>query len=152
MENVIELTNIEINECCTLDKDTKKMTLYRGDKKIPGFTGIYFRDEKTFFGLYPTENGPVAWYDGKEYPIIKDLTISVKKKGDDRTFSIEEYGISIDYLKSPFIGFDSWSTEIDVDLFIMIEQKYKTDEFYEGYTKKTCLFSNGTRIPCSKTP
>ena len=134
LNQYIEVSNIEIYEFCMLNIITGEK-VFSGEKKVSGFTGLYFRNEDTFFALYPTEDGPVAWYDGKEYPITKALTISVIKNDKKRGFSINEYGISIAYKESKFLDFDSWSTEIDVDLFYMIEQRYKTSEFYEQYTK-----------------
>jgi hypothetical protein len=63
--------------------------------------------------------------------------ITLTKKNKDRTFCIKEYEVSVDYKESPYIGLDSWSTEIDVDLFYMLEQEYKKHEFCEKYTKVT---------------
>ena len=135
MNRSLELSNIEKPiECCTLEIEMGKLTFYRGDKKTPGFTGLYFKDKNIFFALYPTSNGPVAFYDGKEYFINKNLTITLQKEGKNRKFKIKEYDISIDYIESPYIGFDSWSDEIDVDLFYMIEQNYLEPSFYEKYT------------------
>jgi len=96
---------------------------------------LYFKDENTFFALYPTENGPTMYYKGKEYPLKKDLHISLKKMGKQREFRIEEYNICIQYRTSPYIGFDVWSEEKDVDLFYQIEQSYKNDEYLKSFTK-----------------
>lgn len=131
---VVELLNVEMWERCELNTKTGEKIIDKEHKVIPYFTGLFFRDENTFFGLYPTERGPIMYYEGKEYPVTKDLHIIVEKKGDRREFHIEEYDIHIQYRKSKFIGFDSWSTEIDVDLFYQIAQSYKTEEFYEKYT------------------
>ena len=137
MDKTLELTNLEIwAENCTLDVKTGKMTFYRGDNKAPGFTGLYFRDDDHFLAIYPTETGPMIFFEGKEYAIHKDLSISLLKQGKDRKFKIAEYNIEIDYLESPYIGFDVWSDEIDVDLFFMIEQSYKEQGFYDDYTLK----------------
>ena len=135
MDKIIELTNIEKPvECCTLDILTGKTAFYRGNKKIPGFTGLYFKDNNNFFAIYPTKNGPTIFYEGKEYEINKDLSIVLLKKDKNRIFQINDYNIEVNYMESPFIGFDAWSDEIDVDLFFMIEQSYKEQSFYDKYT------------------
>ena len=135
MDKILELTNLEIPaECCTLDIKTGTQTFYRGNKKIPGFTGLYFRNDSHFFAIYPTQTGPIVFFKGKEYEINKDLSVSLFKDGKNRTFIIPDYNIRIDYTESPYIGFDEWSDEIDVDLFFMIEQSYKEQSFYDRYT------------------
>ena len=63
------------------------------------------------------------------------MHISLKKMGKQREFCIEEYHICIKYRTSPYIGFDVWSDEEDVDLFYQIEQSYKNDEYYKKFTK-----------------
>nr|MCR5836967.1 hypothetical protein [Lachnospiraceae bacterium] len=63
----IELSNIEINEFCRLDKSTSEKEFYN-KKKIHSFTGLYYKEEDLFFALYPTESGPMMYYEGKEYP------------------------------------------------------------------------------------
>ena len=67
-DTVIELSNIEIHEHCMLNKRTGEREYSKGKKQIPYFTGLYFKAENTFFALYPTENGPIMYYEGKEYP------------------------------------------------------------------------------------
>jgi len=130
-----ELTNFEIPaECCTLDVVTNNQAFYRGDSKIPGFTGLYFKDDRTFFAIYPTEGGPTVFFDGKEYAINEALTITLSKDGQSRTFRINDYGIEISYSTSPYIGVDIWSDEIDVDLFFMIAETYKDQDFYDQFT------------------
>jgi len=64
------------------------------------------------------------------------LHIDLKKTEKLREFHVEEYNICIKYRTSPYIGFDVWSTEEDVDLFYQIEQSYKNDEYYKKFTKK----------------
>ena len=54
---------------------------------------------------------------------------------DREEFRIEEYNICIKYRTSPYIGFDVWSDQEDVDLFYQIEQSYKNDEYYKKFTK-----------------
>lgn len=131
---MIELANVEIYEFCMLNIRTGEKEYYKGEIRIPYYMGEYFRDENTFFALYPTKKGPVMYYEGKEYPLRKDLHISLIKMGKLREFCIEEYNICINYHTSPYIGFDVWSEEKDVDLFYRIEQFYKDDEFYQRYT------------------
>lgn len=134
-DTVIELSNIEIYEHCMLNKRTGERKYNKGKKQIPYFTGLYFKAENTFFALYPTENGPIMYYEGKEYPLKKDLHICLTKTEKSREFRIEEYNICIKYRTSPYIGFDVWSDEEDVDLFYQIEQSYKNDEYYKKFTK-----------------
>lgn len=38
------------------------------------------------------------------------------------------------YRTSPYIGFDVWSDEEDVDLFYQIEQSYQNDDYYKRFT------------------
>ncbi|MGN0494671.1 MAG: hypothetical protein ACI4GW_00450 [Lachnospiraceae bacterium] len=77
----------------------------------------------------------MMYYEGKEYPLKKNLHISLKKTEKLREFCIEEYNIYIKYYTSPYIGFDVWSDEKDVDLFYQIEQSYRNDEYIKRYTK-----------------
>ena len=75
MNSIVELMNIEKPaECCTLTVDTGNTYFYRGNKKIPGFTGLYFRDENHFFAIYPTKKGPVIYYQGNQFPINRSLS------------------------------------------------------------------------------
>ena len=137
-ENIIELSNVEIHEHCMLNFRTGKKIYNKGKKQIPYFTGQYFKDRETFFALYPTENGPVMYYQGMEYQLKKELHISLKKTENCREFIIEEYNIRIKYQTSKYIGFDIWSKEEDVDLFFQIEKLYKSDDYYKKFTK-SCL-------------
>lgn len=134
-KKVIELTNIEIHEHCMLDIITGEKEYNKGKKKIPYFTGLYYKDESIFFAIYPTSNGPIMYYNQKEYPLRKELHISLKKMGEWREFSIQEYNIHLRYRTSKYIGFDVWSEEEDVDLFYQIQQSYQKDEYYKKFTK-----------------
>ena len=67
----------------------------------------------------------MIYYQNKQYPINPNLHIRVERMGDWREFGIQEYGIHIRYKTSPYIGFDVWSEEKDVDLFCYLENKYK---------------------------
>ncbi len=134
-DTVIELSNIEIHEHCMLNIRTGKKEYNKGKKQIPYFTGVFFKNDDVFFALYPTENGPIMYFEGKEYPLKKDLHIGLKKIEKSREFYIEEYNMYIKYATSPYIGFDAWSEETDVDLFYQIEQSYKNDEYYKKFTK-----------------
>ena len=100
------------------------------------FMGLYYEYINTFFALYCSQNGPMIFFEGKEYPLAPQLSISVERKGEERHFSIKEYGIEIDYPTSEFIDMDVWSTEEDVDLFVNIANNYQSEEFYEKYTLK----------------
>lgn len=93
-----------------------------------------FKDDQSFFAIYPTKTGPQIYFEGKQLSINKNLLISLIKNGERRKFVIDDFNIEINYTESPYIGFDIWSDEIDVDLFYMIEQLYKNDDFYERYT------------------
>lgn len=134
MNEIIELSNIEIFEHCLLNIKTGEKKFNKNKKKIPYFTGTYYKDNDVFFALYPTQNGPMMYYEKKEYPLIQDLHISLKKLDDWREFQIEEYGIKIRYCTSKYIGWDVWSEEEDVDLFYQIEQSYKKSEYYKKFT------------------
>lgn len=70
----------------------------------------------------------MMYYRKMQYPLTPDLHIRVNKMDDLREFTIEEYGILIKYKTSPYIGFDVWAEEEDVDLFYQIEQNYKKEE------------------------
>ncbi len=135
MEKQVEVTNLETGAYCMLNILTGDKIFYKTEKKIPYFTGLYFKDECTFFGIYPTERGPIMYYEGAEYPLNKKLHINLKKMGAWREFSIGEYNIHIRYRTSKYIGFDVWSEEEDVDLFYQIEQNYKNDDYYKKFTK-----------------
>lgn len=87
----------------------------------------------------PTSNGLIMYYEGKEYPLKKDLHIAFIKRENLREFQIEEYNICVQYCASPYIGFDAWSDEIDVDLFYQIQQSYKNDDYYRKFTKGSYL-------------
>jgi hypothetical protein len=131
--NVIELKKYDEGEYCELELSTGKK-IFAKYKKIPGFTGLYFKDDQSFFAIYPTKTGPQIYFEGKQLSINKNLLVSLIKNGKRRKFVIDDYNIEINYTESPYIGFDIWSDEIDVDLFYMIEQSYKNDDFYERYT------------------
>jgi len=133
MLEIIELKNYEIYEFCALNRKTGEKNFYK-KAKLYGFTGLYFKDNDNFLAIFPTSNGPISYYKGKEYPINKDLTIVVQKEGKNRKFEIKEYNITINYIEPKYIGFDEWSSEIDIDLFYMISQQYKEDEFYKQFT------------------
>ena len=134
MKRQIELMNIEIWEYCMLDVISSKKIFYK-EKIDNDFTGLYYKDESIFFAIYPTSNGPIMYYNQKEYPLKKELHISLKKMGEWREFSIQEYNIHLRYRTSKYIGFDVWSEEEDVDLLYQIEQSYQRDEYYKKFTK-----------------
>lgn len=122
---------------CELDVVKKYIKKYsRGHKPKGDYVcdGLYYEDTNTFFALYCSRNGPMIFFEGKEYPLTPLLSISVERKGEERHFSIKEYDIEIDYPTSEFIDMDVWSTEEDVDLFVNITNNYRSEEFYEKYT------------------
>jgi hypothetical protein len=133
---MIELKCYGITKYCMLDKATGK-TSFSKISRVPGFTGLYFEDDANFFAIYPTKSGPTIYFDKREYLLNKKLNISLQKTGKNRKFRIVDYRIEIDYVESPYIGWDAWSEEEDVDLFYMVEQNYKKDSFYEEFTLKT---------------
>ena len=135
IDAVVELSNIEIHEHCMLNRITGEREYNNGKKQMPYFTGKYFKEENIFFALYPTDNGPIMYYEGKEYPLKKDLHIYLTKTEKSREFRIEEYNICIQYRTSQYVGFEVWSDEKDVDLFYQIEQSYKDNEYYKKFTK-----------------
>lgn len=78
------------------------------------------------------------YFRGREYPLTPDLHIKLKKdrKNKKRVFRIKEYNICIKYKTSPYIGFDVWSQEEDVDLFYQIATNYQSEEYYKKFTKQ----------------
>jgi len=133
------LCRVDIFEYCELDVPLKKVRMYPKDWKPEGecvFEGLYYPFEDGIFAIFVTKNGPMMYYNESEYVLTPDLSISVKKMGDNRHFSIKEYGIEIDYPTSKYIDMDVWSTEEDVDLFVNIANNYQSKEFYEKYTSK----------------
>lgn len=77
LNKIIELTNLEIFEYCTLNRLTGEANFFKSEKKSPGFTGLYFRNDETFYAIYPTEKGPIIFYNNKEYDINGDLSIEL---------------------------------------------------------------------------
>lgn len=137
MDKIVELINIERwVDCCKLNLTTGEKNFCGCLEKSDGFSGWYFDDYGVFFAIYPAEHGPMMYYEGKEYVLHKGLHISLRIDGKEREFTIEEYNIKIKYLESPYIGFDAWSNEEDVDLFYQIAQFYQDDEYYKKYIKK----------------
>lgn len=133
--DIIEIQNIEIYEFCLLNTVTGEMIFHKSPLS-KGFKGSYFKDQNTFFAVYPTRNGPYIFYRNRNYPIYKELTMILEVDGAHRKFTVAEYGIEISYQQSKYLGFDVWSEEMDIDLFYMITQSYKNDMFYSRYTLK----------------
>ena len=146
MDKILELTNIEKpTEKCLLNLENGNTSFYRGDKRKPDFSGKYYSEicpddfaipysGSKIIALYPTHNGPRLYYEGIEYLIHPNLNIQLIKKDKKRRFQIKDYGIKFDYTEYPYFDWDEWSGEIDRDLFFMIEQRYKKQEFYDQYT------------------
>lgn len=135
MDRTIRISNIERYEFCKLNLETGEKNFYNDYSEFEEFDGFYFNDKENFFTIYASDKGPRIYFQGNEYLLRKDLHISLKKIGAKRKFCIEEYNICIQYRASPYIGFDVWSDEKDVDLFYQIEQSYKSDEYYKKFTK-----------------
>jgi hypothetical protein len=134
-KEIVEVKNVEIYEYCLLNRKTgKKEFLDHSTEK--GFKGSYFKDENNFFAIYPTNSGPMIYFDKREYPVSKKLNMSLQKNGKNRKFNILDYKIEINYIESIYLNWDVWSEEEDVDLFYMIEQNYKKDSFYERFILK----------------
>lgn len=134
--DIIEIQNIEIYEFCLLNTVTGEMIFHKNPLS-KGFKGSYFKDQNTFFAVYPTENGPYIFYKNRIYPIYKELTMILEIDEVHRNFTVAEYGIEISYQQSKYLGFDVWSEEMDIDLFYIITHSYKNDMFYSRYTLKT---------------
>ena len=133
----IELSEYSGSQSCKFDRIHTPTKFYE-TPIFPGiYTGVYYQADKAFFALYPSPDGPMIFFEGKNYPLHEDLDISFIRNGDMRRFEIRNYGISIgEYKKSNMIGWDWWAAEeLDVDLFCRIEKEYKTDLFYEQDTK-----------------
>lgn len=135
MDKIIGISNIEIYEFCKLNLETGEKNFYDDYSQFEEFDGFYFKDKDNFFVIFASDKGPMMYYERKEYPLKKDLHICLTKTETSREFRIEEYNICIKYRTSPYIGFDVWSDEKDVDLFYQIEQSYKNDEYYKKFTK-----------------
>ena len=135
MDKTIGISNIETYEFCKLNLEKGEKKFYYDYSQFDEFDGFYFKDKEIFFVIFASDKGPMMYYEGKEYPLKKDLHISLSKTEKSREFRIEEYNICIKYCKSPYIGFDVWSDEEDVDLFYQIEQSYKDDEYYRKFTR-----------------
>ena len=136
MDKIVELINIERwVDCCKLNLTTGEKVYCDFTETSRGFTGLYFEDYGVFFAIYPAEHGPKMYYEGKEYVLHTGLHITLRKNGKEREFIIEEYNIKINYWESPYLGFDAWSDEEDVDLFYQIAHSYKDNEYYKKYIK-----------------
>lgn len=134
MKKSVELSSTEDGTCCRLNIISGEKTFFSW-KELKGTSeGFYYYDGTIFFALIESKEGPQMYYEGRLYPLSKELNIRISKMEENRTFVIEEYGICIQYVESKYIGFDVWSKEIDVDLFYMIEQLYKTEDFYKKFT------------------
>lgn len=134
MNKIIGISNIEIYEFCKLNLETGEKKFYNDYLEFKEFNGFYYKDRETFFAIFASDQGPQIYFKGNEYLLRKDLHISLKKVNNEREFRIEEYNICIKYCTSPYIGFDVWSDEKEIDLFYQIEQSYKKEEYYKKFT------------------
>jgi len=126
----VELKKYAWSEYCELDTKTGEREYY-DDKKISGFTGLYFSSD-IFFAAYPTKNGPIVFYEGKEYELHDGLDISLTINGENRRFEIADYGIAIEYEECMA---DEFYDENEADLFYKIYTEYKDKKFYDRWTK-----------------
>ena len=131
------LFRVDLYGYCELDVEKSQINKlpkeYNTDKS--NISGLYYEYEDIFFALYEKPNGSIMYYDGKEYPLTPELTITVNKESKERHFSIKEYGIEIDYPEPKYL-WDEFSTEEDIDLFVKIANNYKDKSFYELFTSK----------------
>jgi hypothetical protein len=58
------------------------------------------------------------------------LVIENEDFGDGGLFIIKDYSINIKYKYSKYLGLDSWSTKMDIDIFFYIFSNYKRKSFY----------------------
>ena len=135
MDKIIGISNIEIYEFCKLNLETGEKKFFDDYSEFENFDGFYFKDRENFFVIFASEEGPKLYFKDNVYQLRKNLHISLKEMDTVREFRIEEYNICIKYRTSPYIGFDVWSDEEDVDLFYQIEHSYKNDEYYKKFTK-----------------
>ena len=54
--------------------------------------GVYFKDNRTFFALYPTESELTMYSNGTEYPLKKELHISLKRWEGGGNFLLRNMG------------------------------------------------------------
>ena len=133
--DTVNLKNIEIFEFCKLNVLEDKREFFDSYNNLLPMKGFYYKCNDLFFALIGTKEGPCIYYSRNLYPINKELTIDIQEEGDSYLFTIAEYEISIDYLESKYVDFDSWSQREDVDLFYQIYKNYKNDSFYEKFTR-----------------
>lgn len=79
MDNVIEMSNIEIFEFCKLDLNTGEKSFYENYHDFEDFNGFYFKDEKTFFAIFASSEGPKLYFKDRQYDLKKNLHITLKK-------------------------------------------------------------------------
>ena len=101
MDNVYVLANVEIHEYCALNVESGEKSFSK-KKSNSCFTGLYFKNGTTFLGLYRSSSGPKIYYDGKEYPVCKDLSISLTKVGKHRNFVYRNMAYPLN-MRSPLI-------------------------------------------------
>lgn len=129
------LSNIDRFEFCKLNTEDGSFVIYNERKDLDSLKGFYHIDNEEFIALYGTDNGPFFYYKNKAYKLFPELTVTLTRNGDTNIFSIEEYSICIEYQDSKFLGFDVWSERKDVDLLYLIQQDYKSPDFYKKFTR-----------------
>lgn len=130
----INLSSIEKFEFCKLNLLTGKVVYFQDYKILGKFKGFYYRRPKVFFALFATKEGPMIYYNNKQYRLSPDLNISIEKKENKNIFCIEEYDIQIIYFDSNYLDMDIWSKREDVDLFYQIKKSYKDKKYYKKFT------------------
>lgn len=79
--NIIYLSNIEIFESCKLDLLTGMASFYNNHKRLSKFNGLYYRSSNVFFALFATKEGPMLFYNNKQYKLSPELNICIDDKG-----------------------------------------------------------------------
>ena len=148
MAKIIELSNmVKPIERCLLNLDNGSTMFHIANNLDSNVNGRYYceksrdafsnpTDGSEVVALYTSENGPVFYFKGREYGIYPDLNIEYIRIEKKRKFKIIDYNIEIEYDELCRLGWDIFMLldEDDVDLFFMIEQRYKNQEFYDQYT------------------
>lgn len=138
---IIELA--DAISCHYSDFNPQTGELKKNKEKIQKhFTGVYNEFEDTFVALYPTESGPILYYNNNEYLIKPDLEIEYKNDNNGKKiFEIKEYGLTIRNYAVKKYDRNIWNGPYIVSILYKIAARYKTREFYERYTLPfKCIF------------
>lgn len=92
--------------------------------------GYYVEVNHVFIGLFSSKNGPVFFYDKKEYFLAdENYTSEVQKNPGEYIFSLKyknEMCVEIIYPPAEDIDFDNWSTEENMDFFLWLTNALNT--------------------------